>query len=88
MRELVNRDNSQKLVGRFKNTRIGFYMIEYAWKKDEQPKRGEFGSPRRTMGEENRIILLESNNYETAGKTMGRRAGAQERTRTSTPCER
>lgn len=42
IRELVRRENAQKIDAWLKNTAIGFYWIEYAWKKGEHPKRGEF----------------------------------------------
>lgn len=42
MRELTNRENSTKLDAWLKNTPVGFYTIEYAWKKGNKPKRGEF----------------------------------------------
>ena len=58
VRELVNRDNSQKLIAWLKNTPIGFYMIEYAWKKGEHPKRGEF-SPDFFIKQGSRIYVVE-----------------------------
>ena len=42
LRELCSRDNSKAVDGWLKNTPVGFYPIEYAWKKGEHPKRGEF----------------------------------------------
>lgn len=42
VRELCNRDYAAKVDAWLKNTPIGFYSIEYAWKKGEHPKRGEF----------------------------------------------
>jgi type III restriction enzyme len=42
VRELTKRDNAQKVIAWMKNTPVGFYCIEYAWKKGEHPKRGEF----------------------------------------------
>ena len=33
IRELTNRDNAATLDAWLKNTPIGFYSIEYAWKK-------------------------------------------------------
>jgi type III restriction enzyme len=42
MRELTSRDNAIKLDAWLKNTPIGFYSIEYGWKKGNKPKRGEF----------------------------------------------
>lgn len=42
MRELTSRDNSKKLEAWLKNSAARFYWVEYAWKKGEHPKRGEF----------------------------------------------
>ncbi|MHC2330973.1 hypothetical protein [Bradyrhizobium sp. USDA 4454] len=42
MRELVSHDNAERIEGWLKNTQTGYYSIEYAWKKGEHPKRGEF----------------------------------------------
>jgi len=42
LRELVSRNNSAKVDAWIKNTSTRFYAIEYAWKKGEHPKRGEF----------------------------------------------
>jgi type III restriction enzyme len=42
IRLLVTRDNAQKIDAWLKNTPVGFYCIEYAWKKGNKPKRGEF----------------------------------------------
>lgn len=42
VRELCNRDYAAKVDAWLKNTPVGFYSIEYAWKKGEHPKRGEF----------------------------------------------
>ncbi|MPZ29550.1 MAG: hypothetical protein GEV13_00895 [Rhodospirillales bacterium] len=41
-RELTGRDNAQQIDAWLKNTPIGFYSMEFAWKKGEHPKRGEF----------------------------------------------
>lgn len=41
-RELIARENATKLDAWLKSTPIGFYAIEYAWKKGNRPKRGEF----------------------------------------------
>ena len=40
IRELVSHENADRLDAWIKNTPIGFYTIEYAWKKGEHPKRG------------------------------------------------
>jgi type III restriction enzyme len=42
VRLLVTRENVQKFDAWLKNTAIGFYWIEYAWKKGNTAKRGEF----------------------------------------------
>jgi type III restriction enzyme len=42
VRELCNRDYAANVDAWLKNTPVGFYSIEYAWKKGEHPKRGEF----------------------------------------------
>lgn len=42
VRELCNRDYAASVGAWLKNTPVGFYSIEYAWKKGEHPKRGEF----------------------------------------------
>lgn len=42
VRQLTARENAQKLDAWLKNTSVGFYWIEYAWKKGNKPKRGEF----------------------------------------------
>lgn len=41
-RELCKREYSSKIDGWLKNAPMGFYSIQYAWKKGEHPKRGEF----------------------------------------------
>ncbi len=42
VRFLVTRENAQQIDAWLKNTPIGFYSVEYAWKKRNTPKRGEF----------------------------------------------
>ncbi|PJR92418.1 hypothetical protein CN878_22245 [Ochrobactrum sp. 695/2009] len=42
VRELVKRENALKIDGWIKNTATRFYAVEFAWKKGEHPKRGEF----------------------------------------------
>ncbi len=42
VRELTIRENALKLDGWLKNTPVSFYSVEYAWKKGNRPKRGEF----------------------------------------------
>jgi type III restriction enzyme len=57
-RLLVTRDNAQKVDAWLKNTPIGFYCIEYAWKKGNKPKRGEF-SPDFFIKQGTRIFVVE-----------------------------
>jgi type III restriction enzyme len=42
VRMLSERDHAKVVDAWLKNTPIGFYSIQYAWKKGEHPKRGEF----------------------------------------------
>lgn len=42
LRELTRRENASVIDGWLKSSPVGFYSIEYAWKKGEHPKRGEF----------------------------------------------
>ncbi len=42
MRAICDRENSRELDAWLKNTPVGYYSIEFAWKKREHPKRGEF----------------------------------------------
>jgi len=42
IRQLVDRRNATKLDAWLKNVAMNFYWLEYAWKKGEHPKRGEF----------------------------------------------
>ncbi len=42
MRELTYRKSNQHLDAWLKNAAMSFYSLEYAWKKGEHPKRGEF----------------------------------------------
>ena len=42
VRTLCERDNAKVVDAWLKNTPVGFYSIQYAWKKSEHPKRGEF----------------------------------------------
>jgi type III restriction enzyme len=42
LRELTKRENASKLDAWLKNTPLSFYSLEYAWKKGNKPKRGEF----------------------------------------------
>lgn len=42
VRTLCEQDNAKVVDAWLQNTPVGFYTIEYAWKKGEHPKRGEF----------------------------------------------
>ncbi len=42
IRLLCERENAQAIDGWLKNSPQRFYAIEYAWKKGEHPKRGDF----------------------------------------------
>jgi type III restriction enzyme len=44
VRELTGRENALKVDAWLKNTPMGFYSVEYAWKKGNKPKRGEFSA--------------------------------------------
>lgn len=58
IRLLVTRENALKLDAWLKNTPIGFYCIEYAWKKGNKPKRGEF-SPDFFIKQGDQIFVVE-----------------------------
>jgi type III restriction enzyme len=58
IRLLVARENAQKLDAWLKNTSVGFYSIEYAWKKGNKPKRGEF-SPDFFIKQGDQIFVVE-----------------------------
>jgi type III restriction enzyme len=66
VRELIDRGNALKLNAWLKNTPIGFYSIEYAWKKGTTPKRGEF-SPDFFIKKGDQVFVVEvKGNEETA----------------------
>jgi len=58
VRELTNTDNAQKVDAWLKSTPVGFYWIEYAWKKGNTPKRGEF-SPDFFIKQDDQIFVVE-----------------------------
>lgn len=58
VRLLVARENAQKFDAWLKNTSVGFYWIEYAWKKGNRPKRGEF-SPDFFIKQSDQIFVVE-----------------------------
>jgi type III restriction enzyme len=55
---LCQRDNAKVVDAWLKNTPVGFYAIEYAWKKREHPKRGEF-SPDFFIKQGDRVFVVE-----------------------------
>ena len=58
VRELCKSENAQSVDAWLKNTPVGFYFIEYAWKKGEHPKRGEF-SPDFFIKQNEQIFVVE-----------------------------
>ncbi|MDK2741930.1 MAG: DEAD/DEAH box helicase family protein [Nitrospira sp. BO4] len=58
VRELTSRENALKVDAWLKNTPMGFYSIEYAWKKGNKPKRGEF-SPDFFIKQGARVFVIE-----------------------------
>lgn len=58
MRELTDRKNNQHLDAWLKNSAMSFYSLEYAWKKGEHPKRGEF-SPDFFIKKGERVYVVE-----------------------------
>ena len=55
---LTARENAQCLDSWLKNSAMNFYSLEYAWKKGEHPKRGEF-SPDFFIKQEEKIFVVE-----------------------------
>jgi hypothetical protein len=66
IRELNSHQNALKVDAWLKNTPMGFYSIEYAWKKGNTPKRGEF-SPDFFLKKGNRIFVVEVKGDEEIG---------------------
>jgi type III restriction enzyme len=58
VRRLCERDNAKVVDAWLKNTPVGFYSIEYARKKGEHPKRGEF-SPDFFIKQGDRVFVVE-----------------------------
>lgn len=58
VRELTGHQNALQVDGWLKNTAIGFYSIEYAWKKGNRPKRGEF-SPDFFIKQGDNVFVIE-----------------------------
>ena len=58
IKRLCERENSKTIDAWIKNSAQKFYSIEYAWKKGEHPKRGEF-SPDFFIKQGNTIFVVE-----------------------------
>jgi type III restriction enzyme len=58
IRGLCERNNAKVVDAWLKNTPVGFYSIQYAWKKGEHPKRGEF-SPDFFIKQGDRVFVVE-----------------------------
>ena len=58
VRQLCERENAVRIDAWLKNTPQRFYAIEYAWKKGEHPKRGEF-SPDFFIKADDKIFVVE-----------------------------
>lgn len=58
IRELCERRNSSEIDSWLKNSAVNFYTLEYAWKKGEHPKRGDF-SPDFFIKQGNNIYVVE-----------------------------
>jgi len=58
IRLLCERENAQMVEGWLKNSPQRFYAIEYAWKKGEHPKRGDF-SPDFFIREGKTVFVVE-----------------------------
>ena len=58
IRLLCERDNARAIDGWLKNSAQRFYTIEYAWKKGEHPKRGDF-SPDFFIKKDEAIYVVE-----------------------------
>jgi type III restriction enzyme len=57
-RHLCDRENSERIDSWLKNSPQRFYWIEYAWKKGEHPKRGDF-SPDFFIKKGNAVYIVE-----------------------------
>lgn len=58
VRDLTKAENAQKVDAWLKSTPMGFYWIEYAWKKGNTAKRGEF-SPDFFIKQGDKIFVVE-----------------------------
>ncbi|OQC24195.1 MAG: Type III restriction enzyme, res subunit [Verrucomicrobia bacterium ADurb.Bin063] len=66
IRLLTKRENAKAIVAWLKNTPMGFYPIEYAWKKGNMPKRGDF-SPDFFIKQGDKIFVTEIKGDEEIG---------------------
>jgi type III restriction enzyme len=66
VRELTDRQNALKIDAWLKNTPMGFYSVEYAWKKGNKPKRGEF-SPDFFIKQGEHVFVVEVKGDEEIG---------------------
>jgi len=66
VRELTGRENALKVDAWLKNTPMGFYSVEYAWKKGNKPKRGEF-SPDFFIKQGESVFVVEVKSDEEIG---------------------
>jgi type III restriction enzyme len=67
VRMLCERDNAKIVDAWLKNTPVGFYSIQYAWKKGEHHKRGEF-SPDFFIKQGDQIFVVEIKGDEEIGE--------------------
>jgi type III restriction enzyme len=58
IRDLTGHENALKVDAWLKNAPVGFYSIEYAWKKGTKPKRGEF-SPDFFIKQKENVFVVE-----------------------------
>jgi len=66
VRELTGRENALKIDSWLKNTPMGFYSVEYAWKRGNKPKRGEF-SPDFLIKQGEQVFVVEVKGDEEIG---------------------
>lgn len=66
VKELVKPDNAQHVDAWLKSTPVGFYEIDYFWKKGTQPKRGKF-NPDFFIKTGNLILVVEIKGNEEIG---------------------
>jgi type III restriction enzyme len=66
VRALTDHENAPKVDAWLKNKPMGFYFLEYAWKKGNKPKRGEF-SPDFFIKQGERVFVIEVKGDEEIG---------------------